>query len=375
MVSRLIALVVLVAVMLGLLAYSQMVEEPLHVSGFIEAEDVRLGSRVGGRVARVLVEEGQRVTPGTVLVELEPFDLNERLAQAIAEREARRAEYKLALAGFRAEEIAAASAKVDQLAAELTKLEEGPRAQEISAAEARVRLAQAELELAQLQHARIRSLYETNAASRDEFDAAVTRLRVAEETVLVRKEELDLLQEGTRDDDIAAARALYEQSRQELELRQAGSRAEEIARAKAALAGAEAAVNAIERRREELTIRAPIEGVVESIDLEPGDLVSPNSPVVSLIDPSLLWVRAYVPEDRLAVKIDQRVQVTVDSRPNERFEGHVSFIARQAEFTPGNVQTPEERSKQVFRIKVVLDEGHDVLLAGMPADVWLEPPE
>jgi HlyD family secretion protein len=95
--------------------------------------------------------------------------------------------------------------------------------------------------------------------------------------------------------------------------------------------------------------------------------------VIALTDPSELWVRAYLPENRLGVQLDQKVSVRADSFPHRRFAGHISFIARDAEFTPSNIQTPEERSKQVFRIKVLLDEGRDVLRAGMSADVFLEP--
>jgi hypothetical protein len=90
------------------------------------------------------------------------------------------------------------------------------------------------------------------------------------------------------------------------------------------------------------------------------------------MDTSHLWVRAYVPENRLGVTVGQKVTVTVDSFPDRKFAAHVGFIARQAEFTPNNVQTPEERSKQVFRIKADLDEGLDVLRPGTPADVWLD---
>ena len=91
------------------------------------------------------------------------------------------------------------------------------------------------------------------------------------------------------------------------------------------------------------------------------------------MDGERLWVRAYVPENHLNIQMGHKVWVTVDSFPQRRFAGHVSFVSRQAEFTPGNVQTPEERSKQVFRIKVLLDEGTNVLRPGMAADVWLEP--
>ena len=123
---------------------------------------------------------------------------------------------------------------------------------------------------------------------------------------------------------------------------------------------------------EELAIKAPVNGTIESVELRPGDLVAPNAPALSILDNSTIWVRAYVPENQLSLQLGQKLPVTVDSFPARRFAAHVSFIARQAEFTPNNVQTPEERSKQVFRIKVTLDEGLDMLHPGMAADVWLE---
>ena len=126
------------------------------------------------------------------------------------------------------------------------------------------------------------------------------------------------------------------------------------------------------RRLQELKIRAPGPAVIESLDLQPGDLVGLNVPVMALVDHSNLWVRAYVPENRLNIQLGQAVEVSTDSYPGERFPATITFIARQAEFTPGNVQTPEERSKQVFRIKVDLDEGLDVLRPGMSADVLFD---
>ena len=101
-------------------------------------------------------------------------------------------------------------------------------------------------------------------------------------------------------------------------------------------------------------------------------MAAANAPALSLMDLGNLWVRAYVPENHLNLQNGQKLSVTVDSFPGRKFAGHVSFVARQAEFTPNNVQTPEERSKQVFRVKVTLDEGLDVLRPGMAADVWLE---
>ena len=100
--------------------------------------------------------------------------------------------------------------------------------------------------------------------------------------------------------------------------------------------------------------------------------MAPNAPVMSLVDMERLWVRAYVPENQLGIREGDRVTVSVDSYPDKSFAAHISFISRTAEFTPGNVQTPEDRSKQVVRIKVTLDEGLDRLRPGMAADIWFD---
>lgn len=373
MIKRAILFLLIAAGLASALFLSQRRREPLKVSGFVEAEEIRVGSRVGGRVARVAVAEGAMVKQGETLFELEPFDLLERRAEAQAQLAAREAESQRLVAGFRAEEIAQSKARRDQLAATLEKLVAGPRKQEIAAAEAHARLAQAQLDLSQNEFDRAKSLFERKATSAEEMDQATNQLKAAQSTLAARQEELALLTEGTRKEDLDAARAQLEETEQAWKLHQAGYRAEEIAGAKAAADAARAALAAIDRQIGELSVRSPTAARVEAVDLHPGDLVGPSAPAISLMDLSHLWVRAYVPENRINIEIGQKLAVTVDSFPGERFMGHATFIARQAEFTPGNVQTPEERSKQVFRIKVALDEGLEKLRPGMAADVWLKP--
>jgi multidrug resistance efflux pump len=373
MLKQVILILVVGTVLVAALVFSRWHHAPLKVSGFAEADEIRVGSRVGGRVKAVHVVEGQVVRPGDVLLELEPYDLLERRAQATADLAARTAEYARLTAGFRDEEIAQAQARRDQLAATLTKLKTGPRPQEIVAAEARVAQAQAQKELASLTQTRVKESFSRHAASAEEMDRANEEVKSAEQAIVVREQELALLKEGTRAEDIAAAEAQLREAEQALTLAKTGYRKEEVAAAKAAADAARAALAAVEQQVAELTIRAPVNGVVEALELQPGDIVAAGAPVLSLVDMGSLWVRAYVPENHLDVHIDQPVTVTVDSFPNRDFVGRISFVARQAEFTPGNVQTPEERSKQVFRIKVQLDAAaREVLRPGMAADVWLD---
>ena len=354
-----------------LLLASKWRSEPLKVSGFIEASEIRLGSRLGGRVARVFVKEGDQVKAGQVLVELEPFDVYDREAEARANLAARQAEYGKLASGFRPQEIAQAKARCEQLTADYARLVKGPRQTEIDAAQAQLEVAQAQVKLAEQTYQRTQDLYQRKAASQAEMDEAIEKLEVARGMKIARAKDLELLEEGTRQEEIDAAKARVDEARAALELMEQGYREEEIAQAKAAVDAAQAALNVILDQQKELKITAALDGVIESLELEPGDLAAAGAPVMSMLDSGELWVRAYLPE-RLHLELGQKVSVTVDAFP-DAFDAEVTFISRQAEFTPSNVQTPEERSKQVFRIKVTLREGLDRLRPGMAADVGLEP--
>lgn len=367
---RVLAFVVLAAAAVAALLWNQGHAPPPKVSGFVEADEIRLGSRVGGRVKAVRVAEGKSVKAGDVLVELEAYDLAERRAAAGADAAARHAEHARLVAGPRPEERTQAEERMHQATARLDRLVAGPRAQEIEAARAQVQLAEAHAELQRKSLERTKGLA-GHAESEEELDRAKAAVTEAEAAVRVQMLELAVLEEGSRKEDIAAARAQVAEATAAHELLVKGYRAEEIEAAKAAADAADAAIAAIDRQVEELSIRAPSDGVVDAVELRPGDLVAPNAPVLTIVDGARLWVRAYVPENRLDVQIGQQLEVSVDSFPGRRFKAHVTFVARDAEFTPGNVQTPDERSKQVFRAKVEFDEGRDVLRPGMSADVWL----
>ena len=371
--KKLLIVIPIALAVLAALVWSQQRKSPFFVSGFIESHQIRVGSRVGGRVQQVHVEEGQAVQRGVALVELDPYDLRERLAEARASLAAQTANLDKLKAGSRREDIEQARAARDREKVVLDKLVAGSRLLEIKVQEAKVAMAKAELVKAQQDYDRVKTLSDQGQASEVEMNDVTRALGVAQGSYDGSSDQLALLKEGTRAEDIAEQRAKLAEAEATLALLEAGSRAEDIAQAEATVAAAQAAVGVIERQVAELVVSAPMDSTVEAVDLRPGDLIAPNAPVISLTDPSELWVRAFVPENRLDVQLGQKVAVRVDSFPGRRFAGHISYVARAAEFTPSNVQTPEERSKQVFRIKVLLDEGRDVLRAGMSADVFLEP--
>ena len=370
---RFIVILLAFVFLAGLIAYSQLRIEPNRVSGFIEADEIRVGSRVGGRVLAVHVVEGQRVQRGDTLVELEPFDLLQREQEATQSLAALEADYQRLVAGFRPEEIAQAKARYEQFLARYDLLVAGPREQEIEAARGRVQVAQGELKLAAQDYERIAELVRQNAIARAEFDAVSEQREAAQAMLLVRQEELGLLEAGSRDEEKREAKARVDEAEQAWRLTSNGYRSEEIGKAKAARDAAQAAVDVVREQMKELTVTCPVDGVIEALDLQKGDLVPAGAPVLSVMDDSRLWVRAYVPQNRVGLQVGQKLRVTADSFPEQPFRGEVTFIARQAEFTPSNVQTPEERAKQVFRIKVVIPDATAVLRPGMTVDVWLDP--
>ncbi|MCA9265575.1 MAG: efflux RND transporter periplasmic adaptor subunit [Planctomycetales bacterium] len=370
--KRLFLLAVVGIALVGLIVYSQTKPELARVSGFVEADEIRLGSRVGGRVAAVHVEEGDEVAAGMPLVDFEAYDLRERereLQLKLAGFEAAYARYQ---AGYRPEEIAQAKAKLAQLQARLDLLKAGPRDQEIEAARGQLTLAEAQQKLAERTFRRVSNLVEQNTVSRQELDNAREALEASSAAVLVRQQELALLEAGTREEELREAEARVEEAKQAWQLMQEGYRAEDVEQARASRDAAQAALDALQRQKDELTIESPLDGRIESSELRPGDMVAPNAPVLSMMDLSQLWVRAYVPQNRVGLRVGQTVLVSVDAFPDEDFRGTVSFVSRRAEFTPSNVQTPEERSKQVYRIKVMLSDTRGRLRPGMTADVWLD---
>lgn len=372
MIHRLIAFGLLVAVLLTLVFISKWRPQSNLVSGMVEADEIRLGSRVGGRVSRVLVVEGQSVEKGQLLLELEPYDLMERHQEQVELLAALEAAYQRALAGFRSEEIAQAKAKLDQLQARLDLLRAGPRPEEIDAARARLEQALAEQRRRKQDFDRESKLALTNATSQQQLDAVRQALEVAEATITVREKELAVLELGTREEELRQAAAQVEEAYQAWQLLLRGSRSEDIENAKASRDAAKAKLNAIEKQIDELQILSPVAGTIEALDLQPGDIIGAGAPVMSLLDRENLWVRTYIPQTVGGLELGRQMTITPDSYPDEEIQASISFIARQAEFTPSNVQTPEERSKLVYRVKLSIPSEQKRLRPGMLVSVDLD---
>jgi len=348
-------------------------DRAIVISGVIEADDIHVGSKIGGRVLKVVAKRGQAVKAGETLVLLEPKEIDASYAEAQAGLGQAEAKYALLTAGFRKEEIEQAEAAVKQAQAEMDQLVSGPRQQEIDQAAAEWKAAKAQAENAQTFLQRMDGLAKRELIAKQEYDDALAKADEAEQKMAAVREHYNLLLAGTRKEEIERARQrLAEADAKRRQLR-SGFRKEEIAQAKSEMEGARARVQVIQTQLEETVIKAPVDALIDTLDLEPGDLVGAGKPVATLLRIGTLWVRAYLPEARLGfVQPGLPVKVRVDSFPGKDFRGTVRRIFRQGEFTPRNVQTHEERALQVFQTEVVIDDPDNVLRPGMSADVTIE---
>ena len=370
-----LACILIVAVLLGTgYALWNMIgiKGSIVISGIIEADDIHVGSKVGGRVLKVVAREGQTVKAGEVLVLLEPREPEASLAEAQATM--RQAQAKLALlsSGYRQEEIEQGEAGVKQSQAELSQLVAGPRQQEIDQARADWLAAKAQAENSRKLQRRMEDLSKRDLIAKQDFDDAQAKAEESEQKMKSARERYDLVLAGTRTEEIERARQRLAEAEAKLRQLKSGYRKEEVAQAKSEVEAARARVELTRTQLDETVIKAPVDAVVEILDLEPGDLVGAGKPVATLLRTNSLWVRAYLPEAKLGfVKTGAKVTVRVDSFPHRDFAGIVRRVSRQAEFTPRNVQTWEERVLQVFQTEVVIDDPDHILRPGMNADVTI----
>lgn len=298
--------------------------ERISLAGTLEARERDVGFQVGGRIAALHVDEGSQVGEGQLIAELAPTD------------------YELSLQRAQADADAARQA--------LAALEAGTRPLELKVAEARVASARAELDFAQAEEQRIARLLGQSMASQEQLDEVRLRRNVAAAGVAQAEEQLALLREGPRAEDVARAQAQYSASKATLAL--------------------------AEQRLDYTRLRSPADGVVSVRLAEAGQVVAAGQPVFRISDLSTPWVRAYLREGDLPrVTLGQAVEVRVDGLPDQVFEGRLSFISPQAEFTPKTVETRALRVDLVYRVKVDVANDAGLLKIGMPADLSLEVPD
>jgi HlyD family secretion protein len=302
---------------------------PIRASGYVEATEVRVAPEVGGRVLDLRVAEGDRVAAGDLILKLDTAETQLAIRRAEGERDQALAQLRLLQAGARVEDIRQAQAQAESASAE-------------------VRAAEAELVSANADLQRFEALLQSNAGSRKQRDDAATRRDVA----------------AAR---LQAARERARASTEALARLRAGSRAEEIAAAKARVQTVEAQIATLEKSIKDAELRSPVDGVVTAKLIDAGETIAPRTPVIVVADLDQAWANVYVDEPIVPrLQLGQKLAIVTDA--GQRLEGRITFISPKAEFTPRNVQTSEERSKLVYRIKVTTDNREGVLKPGMPVE-------
>ena len=296
-------------------------ENELAVSGTVEATEARLGFQSAGRIVSIDVREGDRVTAGAILARLDDAQLAAQRAQAVA--------------------------RVNAANAILAELQRGSRTEEIATATAAQDAARAKLEDARRDVARAKRLYDGGAIPLEQYQKAQTTAQVAEAQLQQTKEQRTLVHSGPRAGEIEAQRSQVRE--------------------------ATAAVEAIDAVLRNTSIVAPLDGVVTVRHREVNEIVAAGQPVVTLMNPRDRWVRVYVPENRLAaVHHGAAATIESDTFPDRTYRGRVVQVAQEAEFTPKNVQTQEERVKLVYAVKISIEGDERMeLKPGTPADVVL----
>lgn len=290
----------------------------LALPGVVEIQEVRLGSKIGGRVSEVLVREGDIADPGQLLVRFAVPELEAQRQQQLGQVAAVEATLLRTKNGFRPEEVQQSKSDLESNEADLKQAEED--------------------------FGRVEPLFKAGTLTRADYEIA----RAARDRFQGK---------------VASSRAHFE-------MMKIGSRQEDIALAEANVLEAKGKLAEIEANLEEAKVIAPERALVEVVAVRKGDLVMPNTPVIRVLRADDIWVRVYVPETQLGkIQLGQQVHATMDAYPGRKFTGKIFQIANESEFTPRNVQSIEERRYQVFGIKVRVDDTEGYFKAGMAAQI------
>lgn len=289
----------------------------IELSGSAETTNIVLSSQVAGTAQKIIQEEGNRVRVGDTLILIDPETYILQLNQAEAQRDLAKAKYDLLKKGARSEDKSQVAEALNQ-------------------AEANYQSAKSDFE-------RIENLFNNQSVTKKQYDDAQTRLTIAEAQLNSAKQNLKKIENFVRP--------------------------EELDQAKAAFNAAEANVKLLQKRVNDCYILSPINGQIVKNFVEIGETVNPQSTLVKITDLSEVEVVVYIQEADLGkVKLGQKAEVFSDSYEDKSYEGKVTYISPEAEFTPKNIQTKEERTKLVFAVKIKVPNPNYELKAGMPVD-------
>ena len=350
------------------------------VSGNIELNEINVGFKTPGRLIERSVDEGDKVTKGQVVARLDRDQLQaarQREVAGLESAQAMLAQAQTALEWQRASQAADLDQRRADLSstdARLLQLNNGARPQEKQEAQAAVDAAQAELDRAKRDWERAQTLYKNDDISTAQFDQYRNRFQGAEAALKQVSQRQSLVLAGPRAEEIEAASGQVQRARAGVKAAEANAietrrREQEIATRRAEIERARASIAYIDTQLADTVAASPVDGVVLVKSADAGEVLSAGTTVVTLGDIDHPWLRGYVNETDLGkVKIGSKAKVTTDSFPGKVYQGRVSFIASEAEFTPKQIQTEQERVKLVYRIKIDLENPNRELKSNMPAD-------
>ena len=386
---RRIAIMIAAIVATGLIYYFKfylpgLFDSEIKASGHIEVTEVDMSFRIPGHVAKIFVDEGMQPRKGEALAELDQEVLKSRRDQADAQaRELEAREASLALTITMKEEVLdaeinRAKAGVKAADARYQSLKTGSREQEIAEAAAARDRAKFEWENRVRDYQRMKELFASRIVSESQYDAARTSADAAHAAYEAALERYKLVKAGPRDELVLEGKANLAGSSAGLVAAEAGRK--EVEKLKLDLKAlqaqrdqAKALLAIAEEDLKKSSLYAPFDGFVTVKDIEEGEYVQAGTPVLTVAQLDEVWVKTYVPETQLGkVYLGQKGEVISDTFPSKTYPGTVTYISPEAEFTPKNVQTKEERVKLVYRIKVTLQNPKQELKAGMPVDVILK---
>lgn len=333
--------------------------KPLVASGTVEARDIRVGSKIGGRIEQVLVREGDRVEANQVLATFDDRELKANLDASLANLQ------KLQH-GFRPEEVEQARAQAAQAKADFDLKKNGARREDIDAAKADADRVKADAVRTESTWKRVSDLSNQDVFSKQQRDDAEGAWKNAQAAQRSAEQKLAALQNGFRPEEVASAEHQFHAAASRAQEYERGSRREDVAQAQAQYEFDAA-------RYRERQVVSPAASTVEVMDIRPGDLIAPNVPIVTLLERDQLYIRIYVPETEMGrVKLGQKASIALDAFSKQAFDGEVEQINQQSEFLPRNVQTREERVHQMVGVKIRVHDDQGRIRPGMAADVQLK---
>jgi HlyD family secretion protein len=355
-------------------------DDRIVVSGNIELTEVNIAFKTAGRLIERTVDEGDAVKKGQVIARLDRDQLvaqRQRETAGLASAESQLAQAETALEWEKATLAGDVEQRRGDMAANearLAELQNGARPQEKLDAQAAVDSAQSEVDRSKKDWDRAQTLFKDDDISAAQFDQYRNRWESATAALRSAKERQALVLLGPRAEVIQAQQAALERSRGALKMAEANTlemkrREEELATRRAAIAQSRASLAVIDSQLADTVETSPVDGVVLVKSADVGEVLASGTSVVTVGDIDHPWLRGYVNETDLGrVRLGCKVKVTTDSYPGKVYAGRVTFIAAEAEFTPKQIQTAEERVKLVYRVKIEMDNPRHELKSNMPAD-------